>query len=641
PGAVNLIRNTASVSGVTDNHPHSATESTPIVPSATLSIAKSHAASPSPWMVGGPGSFDITVGNDGPSPEYGPITVSDRLPVGVSFESATGSGWECDLVSGDAFGPNGTVVCVAPRPTDLDPADSMLGVGAHLPAIDISVTVLPDAAPQPLPATNVVVNSASVVGVTDTATHTDDDQVDILPVVDLEISKTDDGSPFHVGEQGTYLLTVTNHGPNVSSAPTVVTDELPQGLTFVSGEGNDWTCGAEGQVVTCELSSSLPVDATSTISLVVDIGASAVDGSGSGDGVIVNTASVTGPDHDPGDHSNNSATHGVTISPAVDLAIDKSHVADAEVGQLATFILVVSNVGPNRHGDGLITVVDELPAGLQMTAAAGDGWSCIVVGQTATCTRNGPLEVGAAFAPITLKALVGTAAEGGVTNRATVATTERDPNPANNSDSDPVVVIPVSNLSILKSLLSPLKVGDTATWRLHVTNNGPSVAPNVVIGDVVPTGMTVTRVDSAGAACVVAGQAVHCTVLSMAVGASVIVDIVVEVVLMPDIGEYSNTATVVSPNRDPAPIDNTSTATGKVTAVAQRPPGENAGGGSGNSTGNGGGGVTLPVTGAAVVGVLGAGLAFSLSGLLLLGGGRRRRRDDELGDDELGGEPGQ
>jgi hypothetical protein len=113
------------------------------------------------------------------------------------------------------------------------------------------------------------------------------------------------------------------------------------------------------------------------------------------------------------------------------------------------------------------------------------------------------------------------------------------------------------------------------------------------------------------------------------------------VVLMPDIGEYSNTATVVSPNRDPAPIDNTSTATGKVTAVAQRPPGENAGGGSGNSTGNGGGGVTLPVTGAAVVGVLGAGLAFSLSGLLLLGGGRRRRRDDELGEDELGGEPDQ
>jgi hypothetical protein len=140
---------------------------------------------------------------------------------------------------------------------------------------------------------------------------------------------------------------------------------------------------------------------------------------------------------------------------------------------------------------------------------------------------------------------------------------------------------------------------------------------------------------------VVAGQAVHCTVLSMAVGASVIVDIVVEVVLMPDIGVYSNTATVVSPNRDPAPVDNTSTATGTVTAVAQRPPGVTEDGGSGTGTGTGGGGVTLPVTGAAVIGVLGAGLAFSLSGLLLLGGGRRRRRDDDLGGDDLGGDPGQ
>jgi uncharacterized repeat protein (TIGR01451 family) len=108
------------------------------VPVADLSITK---VDDGPFTVGQIEDWRITVQNDGPSIEPGPIAVTDTLPSGTSFDAATGTGWTCSEASG-------TVSCSHPGP---------LAPGSSLPDLSISVLVGPSALPQ-------VTNTASVTG---------------------------------------------------------------------------------------------------------------------------------------------------------------------------------------------------------------------------------------------------------------------------------------------------------------------------------------------------------------------------------------------------------------------------------------------------------------------------------------------
>ena len=612
PAALNTVTNIATVRGTTDPTARTDDETTPVVPSTVLTIDKSHDAETTPWEVGGLGAFQLVVGNTGPSGEYGPVTITDRLPVGLTFDSTTGNGWVCSQLTGPQDGPNGTVSCTYDRPADLGESTVLLAVGQSLPPVTLLVRVGADAAPLQLPQSNVVVNTATVNGTTDPGPRTDSDEVPIIPIVDLQIVKTHESESFKVGQNGIYQLTVTNNGPSVASAPIIVSDTLPTGLGFVSAEGTGWDCSAVGQQVTCTNNSALPVESQATIALTVSVGAQAVVPGQ----LLINTASVSGPDRDP-DLSNNKDPDEVPVIPAVDLSIDKSHTGDFEVGQLGTFDLVVTNNGPNDHGDSTITVVDTLPTGLSFAAVRGDGWTCANAAAQVVCTHPGPLASGASLPTIQIDVSVEPAAEAGVTNTATVSSPERDPKPENNVDNDPVKVIPITNLTIVKTVLGPLVVGGLGTWRLVVTNEGPSAAVNVVILDDMPAPMTVEGVDTTQATCSTAGQRVSCTIALMPAESIATIDIRVKLVSFPPGGTVTNTATVSSDTKERTLEDNTSPVTVTVTNVSVLPP---AGGG-------GGGGVTLPTTGAAVMGIIGAATAFVLAGLLLIGTRRRRILD--------------
>jgi uncharacterized repeat protein (TIGR01451 family) len=68
---------------------------------------------------------------------------------------------------------------------------------------------------------------------------------------DLSLTKTHQGD-FFVGIPGIYTLTVRNSpaGGETLGAITV-TDTLPAGFQFISATGTNWTCSANGQLVTC------------------------------------------------------------------------------------------------------------------------------------------------------------------------------------------------------------------------------------------------------------------------------------------------------------------------------------------------------------------------------------------------------
>ncbi len=89
----------------------------------------------------------------------------------------------------------------------------------------------------------------------------------------------------------------------------------------------------------------------------------------------------------------------------VDLRIDKRVVGAArvQVGENIRYRLDVTNRGPDK-ALAPIRVVDALPRGLELVAAAGSGWACTVNKTTdvATCVRNAPILAGKRAPAITL-----------------------------------------------------------------------------------------------------------------------------------------------------------------------------------------------------------------------------------------------
>ena len=76
------------------------------------------------------------------------------------------------------------------------------------------------------------------------------------------------------------------------------------------------------------------------------------------------------------------------------------------------------------------------------------------------------------------------------TNTATAASTTVDPNPGNNTDFSTVTPLQ-ADLAITKDASDPKpQVGSTFNYVIEVANLGPDTASNVVVNDLLPTGVT-------------------------------------------------------------------------------------------------------------------------------------------------------
>jgi uncharacterized repeat protein (TIGR01451 family) len=100
----------------------------------------------------------------------------------------------------------------------------------------------------------------------------------------------------------TYTITVTNSGP-AAAANTVVTDLLPNGLSYVSATPSQGTAGHSGNLVTASLG-TIPSLGSATVTIV----ATATNA-----GAITNNASVTTSDVD-GNPANNAGSAVTTIT---------------------------------------------------------------------------------------------------------------------------------------------------------------------------------------------------------------------------------------------------------------------------------------------------------------------------------------
>ncbi len=150
--------------------------------------------------------------------------------------------------------------------------------------------------------------------------------------------------------------------------------------------------------------------------------------------------------------------------------------------------------------------------------------------------------------------------------------------PINDGDTDPNTnltldfgFVPETDLAVVKTLLTTTPTaGEEATFRITVTNNGNSVANNVLVTDVIPAGLVFDRVENVAAGLTVnpiAGSTVTASAATLGIGNSLSFDIVVDIPSSTTGNAIINEATVTADEQDPVADNDASEVPVPITVV--------------------------------------------------------------------------
>ena len=503
--------------GDTNVNNNRGTASTPANPAATpTDFALTKSTTVPSVLPGVMIPYTLTVTNNGSLASPGGANVVDVLPPGVSFVSAPG----CTHASG-------TVTC----------AVGALAVGASR---SFTLTVQ---ASTPYTGANPLVNEAEVQAIGDT-NPTNNRGTATTPVdpaatpTDFALTKSTTVPAVYPGISIPYILTVTNNGPLASPGGANVVDVLPPGVSFVSAPG----CTHASGTVTCAVG-ALAVGASRSFTLTVQASSPYT-----GANPLVNAAEVQAiGDTDPTNNRGTASTPLNNAATPTDFGLTKTTTVSAvDPAGLIPYTLTVTNNGPLASPGGA-QVTDVLPAGVSFVSAPG----CTEASGTVSCDV-GALAVGATRSfVVTVRANTPYNGANPLVNVAVVAAVG-DTDSGNNTGTATSCV--KTDLRITKTTSATTFVpGENVSWLITTTNNGPAVANNAVVTDVLPVG--VTFVSAPG--CSFAAGTVTCNLGNMAVGQSTPITLTVRV-NNPYNGVYplSNSVRVVSDCEDVDPTSN-------------------------------------------------------------------------------------
>lgn len=336
------------------------------VPVNAPSLSVRKAASADVFRVNVPGSYTLTVRNDGTTATTREAVVTDRIP-SVLIISETPSG----CVQGSDADAS-LITCTIP---------AGLAVGEESV---FTVTVTPT---EP-GAGSSVINQAQVMGGGDpscsTATSCVSNEVETpIDAPSLVLEKSANADYFVLGQESSYTLTVTNRGSAPTTSKITVTDSVPSALELVSIPTGCVQANGSN-LLTCELESTLPANESHSWEIRVrplpnSLGLA-----------LVNQAEMTGGGA-PSCVTPCESNEVVRTVRSPQLQLSKAApTTPLVVGSEATYTLRVMNAGDAPSTSDII-VTDSLPSSLDFRSADG----CVASGHDVRCTITDELAPGA------------------------------------------------------------------------------------------------------------------------------------------------------------------------------------------------------------------------------------------------------
>ena len=316
--------------------------------------------------------------------------------------------------------------------------------------------------------TGTFINEASVSGNEydwDLKNNNDSAGINVNPSADLavEILVNDTNPKFNSLVK--WTLRVNNNGPDEATG-VVVCDLLSKDLIYLSSTGNYDVKSGLWNIGTLEMGKSVSIDIVTLVNKT---------------GKITNDANVSGREYD-WNLSNNYDNKSIGVEVCADLAIEKLVNDTApKFNSLVEWTLKVTNNGPDTATG--VVVCDILPEGLISIDKSFNGtWN---VGKL---LNNQTKE-------LTIICLVNKT--GKLVNIADIAGNEYDCNLTNNIINKSIEVASSADLFVKKYVNNTAPdFGEIIKWSVVVSNNGPDIATNVQVNDLLDDGLIFVKSSS-------------------------------------------------------------------------------------------------------------------------------------------------
>lgn len=316
--------------------------------------------------------------------------------------------------------------------------------------------------------TGTFINEASVSGNEydwDLKNNNDSAGINVNPSADLAVKILVNDTNPKFNSLVKWTLRVTNNGPDEATG-VVVCDLLSKDLIYLSSTGNYDVKSGLWNIETLESGKSVSIDIVTLVNKT---------------GKIANDASVSGKEYD-WNLSNNYDNKSIAVDVCADLAIEKLvNDTNPKFNSLVEWTLRVTNNGPDTATG--VVVCDILPEGLISIDKSFNGtWN---VGKL---LNNQTKE-------LTIICLVNKT--GKLVNIADIAGNEYDCNLTNNIVNKSIEVASSADLFVKKYVNNTAPdFGEIIKWSVVVSNNGPDIATNVQVNDLLDDGLIFVKSSS-------------------------------------------------------------------------------------------------------------------------------------------------
>jgi uncharacterized repeat protein (TIGR01451 family) len=361
---------------------------------------------------------------------------------------------------------------------------------------------------------------------------TDDETVVVAQNPALQVTKSVADSPtpptdgYRLGETVTYLITVKNTG-TVTLTGVRVSDA---GVGAVLGE------------CTRTLPATLAPNATLSCAATHVVTQADVD-AGTYTNVATATSNQTPPDTD-------NETVPLVQEPALEIIKTVTSVGPYALGDAITFSVITENTGTTTLTG---VTVSEVNTDATLQDCSPEPPASLAPGEKITCTAT-HVVTQADF-------------DAGQYRNVVVA----DSNETDPEEDDEIVPTPdpAVDLAVTKSIVGTLTAGQSGTYQLLVSNNGPATATSIVLTDAVPAALSLVSASGTDWDCSISGNSLRCVSrVELAAGASLpVVNVIVDVPSTAT-GSVTNTAVVSGSQPDRDPSNNQDSVTSTLAAVA-------------------------------------------------------------------------